>query len=307
MKIIPRNADLKNWSKLVPVDSDLLFFGKAARKLAERTAAPVLSAETARMQAWTLSNRSWYGYSLNKAAFAVILPRGGLETLDAEVIALLAAEQRRLGVPSLIRSKLLSRKLQGSFREAGEFRWITSESFRPLGRLDRISVMKSWLVQNEIHFYSSVSREKVPLQAMKLLKAVNMEKLLNTYSPFSGPNCLAASAAAITKKSKAATQWLHWEPLETLLRSRRYVSCGTVKPEPGDVLVFRKREVTVHSAFFLGQGLYFEKPGQDFYEPYRLERFTRWKAEWPGCSLVVYRPESVPVRTSRAHMGSVAP
>lgn len=39
-------------------------------------------------------------------------------------------------------------------------------------------------------------------------------------------------------------------------------------------------------------GLYFEKPGQDFYEPYRIEYFKRWQIEWPNTRLKIYRKNS---------------
>jgi hypothetical protein len=304
MKITPSNANLKSWSKQVPLRGDLLFFRRATRKLATRTSAPVLTAQEARAQAldiWKLSDRSWYGYSLNKATYAVFLPRGGVEVLDASLINQLGAEQARLGVPSLVRSELLSRSLKSCFREVGKFRWITSQAFWALNRSERIEVMNAWMIQNKIHFYESVALNKVPPQPLALLKAAKLSKLLNKYAKTSGPNCLAATAAAITRNPKFAQQWLHWGPLETLLRSRRFIACASSKPSPGDVLVFFRQGEAVHSAFYIGSGLYFEKPGQDFYEPYRIEHFAAWKKEWVGCSLTVYRQVRAPTRTERAH------
>jgi len=58
---------------------------------------------------------------------------------------------------------------------------------------------------------------------------------------------------------------------------------------PEDVLVFMRGSKAMHVAFFLGENLYFEKPGQDFYEPYRIERFDRWKLEWPKTTLSIWR------------------
>jgi hypothetical protein len=117
------------------------------------------------------------------------------------------------------------------------------------------------------------------------------ETLLNRFAAFSGPNCFAAVAGAIIDDSRLeiCSQWIHWASLERLLLQRDFQPVQSGEPRIGDVLAFAKERVPVHAAYFLGDGIYFEKPGQDFYEPYRVEFFDKWPEAWSGATLSIWR------------------
>lgn len=55
------------------------------------------------------------------------------------------------------------------------------------------------------------------------------------------------------------------------------------------MLVVREQRKLVHAAALVDPNWIFEKPGQDFYEPYRLLPRDKFAAEWPGARVEVYR------------------
>lgn len=293
MKITPSISDLRNWAKLAPADGDLLFFDKRYASLMKSMSAPVLTADEVRAQSlslWNLSARSWYGYALNRSKFAVHLPVGSLEHLKRDAIEELAQIQIKLSVPSLIHTKYLPDEIAQKFIKVGRYRWITSQAYRSLPDLDtRANVISSWMQQNEIHSYQSLRLDKLPTRARGFLKSVGLEKYLNTYAPISGPNCLATAAAVAGSNPTLVMQWLHWAPLKSFLKSQSYKSSEVESPNAGDILVFVKDSTATHAAFYIGDNLYFEKPGQDFYEPWRIEYFDRWESEWPDAKLSIFR------------------
>ncbi len=166
-------------------------------------------------------------------------------------------------------------------------RWITSWVWSRLSEQEKIDVLQRWFIQNEVSIYNSVEFLRLPIGVRSELSRIGYDKLLNRFQNVSGPNCFAAVAGAL-ENSDDFNNWTHWPELEKCLRSKDFkVVSGD--PKTRDVLIFEKNEVPVHAAYYLGSGLYFEKPGQDFYEPYRVEKLDEWSAAWPGSKLTVWR------------------
>jgi hypothetical protein len=128
-----------------------------------------------------------------------------------------------------------------------------------------------------------------PVQGV--LQRSGFKKLLNRYALTSGPNCLACAAAMATGGKYAleiANQWMHGPPFLSHLKTIGLKKTSNTNPRVGDVLVFSRSTEIVHAGYYLGEGIYFEKPGQDFYEPYRIEKFNSWKRHWPDSTLSIW-------------------
>ncbi|RYZ77725.1 MAG: hypothetical protein EOP05_00725 [Proteobacteria bacterium] len=293
MKITPTKYDLRDWAKLVPGHGDLLFFDKRHSSLMKSIGAPVLTADQVRAQSvsiWNLQARSWYGYALNNASYAVYLPSGVLDQLSRSNVKKIGEIQIKLGVPSLIETIDLPDEVRDTCLKIGKYSWITSKVFSAFkDNRTRAKVMRAWIKQNDVHLYDSQSWTDLPANAKRTLESIGLSKFLNTYAEYSGPNCFATVAAAIAAKPGLADQWLYWLPLKLFLKEQGYRIIKASPPQARDILVFIKGGVAIHAAVYLGENLYFEKPGQDFYEPWRVEHFDHWKAEWAGCKLSIFR------------------
>lgn len=295
MRIVPRKTDFQRWQKCIPLHGDLLFASANRKVLLERLDSPVLSAADAKAQAlsiWTLNYRSWYGYALNQAAYCVWVPRGTIETLGDSLQLKIAEEQIRIGVPTLISGKFISAALKKKFPKIQSRYWMTSESLQRLKTAERAAAVEAWFWQNEVLCYESAFPQDLPTGVRKELKRIGVDKLLNRYVGFSGPNCFASAAGAIAGKKNGISvreQWLHWPPFESYLSNTGFKKTSAKTPEVGDILVFLRDRLPVHAAYYLGDGYYFEKPGQDFYEPYRVEKFSDWQSAWPTERLAIWR------------------
>lgn len=294
MKIKPTDADFRSWTYEVPDDGDLLFFNLKNTDQLKELPGPVLTVSEAKAHSlthWNLSQRSWYSYALNRASHCAWLPRGGIEQLDRPLQTKIAKSQIRLEVPTLVASSHLSGDLKKILPAFGKYHWLTSATWKKLSVNKRIAALKEWYTQNEVSEYESLSFKELPEQARRQLKRVGFDSLLNRYASCSGPNCFAAVTGAIaTNQSIAlAKQWLHWEPLAKFLIESNFVKTKAKEAKQGDVLIFSRGKQVVHAAYYLGDGIYFEKPGQDFYEPYRVERLVNWQREWPDTTLTIWR------------------
>jgi len=207
---------------------------------------------------WSLNKRSWYGYALNQADYCVWLPTGALESFPAILRNQLLKEQTELNVPTII-----------------ENQWMTSFAWAQLSHEDQIQTMRSWALQNEVPEYESVALSELPNKVQTELARISYDIWINRFQSFSGPNCFATTAGTLVKD--VYTQWLHWPMLEKYLHEYRFKTVLTETPQTGDILVFTSDGSPIHAAYFLGEGFYFEKSGQDFYEPYRVALFQIWR------------------------------
>ena len=292
MRILPAERDFDRWRKCIPTQGDLVFFGSKGE--ATDLSVPVFTPDEVREQSlglWKLNDRSWYGYSLNQAKFAVWFPPGAIESLDQNMRAAIAKLQVKRKVPTLIAASKLSPALSRKIPAFAKFHWLTSSVWTSLSRSEQIDCMRAWFSQNGIIAYKSIEFTAMSSSVQKELRRLKFQNILNTYCDVSGPNCFGAVAGAISAKNhlKMAKQWLHWKPLERYLEKTGYKKVNAHDPQSRDVFVFFRGKQAVHAAYYLGDQLYFEKPGQDFYEPYRVEKFDKWKKEWSGTTLSIYR------------------
>ena len=293
MKIIPSESNFKKWTAIPPTVGDLIFLQERDLLLARRLGFPVYTTEEVRSQSltlWTLNQRSWYLYALNRASYCVWLPVGVLESLDPELLKKISAIQRRLEVPTLLPSSKLSSVARARCSHLGRYQWVTSKAWRDSTLNQKRELLQIWFKHNKIENYASRDLDQLPQLARSELRRIRLDSVLNTYLDSSGPNCFAAVASAISSGGKeAAQQWLHWKPLARFLRDQHYRVVKADSPIATDVLIFRRKAAFVHAAYFIGGGYYFEMPGQDFYEPYRVEKFESWRRAWPDSQLSIYR------------------
>lgn len=294
MKIVPSQTELKKWSLTFPKRGDLVFLDSESKKRLSSFPFPILTVDEVRdqnIELWTLNDRSWYGYSLNKADYCTWLPAGALEKSEGSIQQILAKVQIKLGVPTLLKSNLLTSQLNSKLLVCGKHYWLSSAAWKKLSSLEKIEVIRAWFKQNEIFTYKSVSYKELPQTSSKEIRKLGLKQVLNHYPSQSGPNCLAATAGAISSnfKKDIANQWMIVEPFLRYLKEKGFSETKVSQPLLGDVLLFYRKKQLVHSAYCIGDGFYFEKPGQDFYEPYRIEFFNNWKKEWPQCRLSIWR------------------
>lgn len=291
--LLPRSSDFYGWQRNIYDDGDLLFVTKKGLNALKPLKAVTFNSKEVRSQGhsiWSLNRRSWYGYALHRADYCAWVPPGIVESLSNSTQHALAEEQIHLGVPTLFQTSLVPKGLQKKLISVNDHSWLTSGCWNELSARERNAALRAWFVQNEIQIQSTHSFQKLPISVRNHLKKIECHLLLNTFADSSGPNCFAAVAGAISDafECKIYKQWLHWPTFERFLKEHRFVLRRNTEPQTGDVLLFFEGRKAIHAAYYLGYGFYFEKSGQDFYEPYRVVDFCRWDVEWPRTKLQIW-------------------
>lgn len=277
MKLKANRNEFEKWISCVPQDGDLIFLKIMDHSILKNHSFEILSKEqirTTHLNIWSLNNRSWYGYALSNSDYCLWLPSGELEGLSLSIKNFLMNEQIQIKVPTIIQN-----------------RWITSFIWNQMSLDEKIQIFDLWAIHNEIPEYDSVNINDLPTGPKYELERVTYNNILNQYSSFSGPNCFSTTASAIVNKNNVTIrhQWMHWPKLENYLIENDFIIINSLLPKVGDVLIFSRDNNPIHSSFYLGDGFYFEKTGQDFYEPYRIALFENWQKEWPETKLILWR------------------
>jgi hypothetical protein len=123
------------------------------------------------------------------------------------------------------------------------------------------------------------------------LRAAGLLSLIGTYADRSGPNCFGLAAAFAAAKGDGRSAWLHERWLHPAPFFSRLATAGYRKRSYDGsigIWVVERGNEAVHAAINLGNEWVFEKPGQSFYEPYRLLRRQDLRAEWPRHRISFY-------------------
>ena len=276
-KISPDLEILRAWSSLPPLRGDLVFCASAGteRELVA-LGFPVFSPEELRVQAldlWSLNYRSWYTYALKRARSCAFLAAGELDELPTKLRANLLKEQVKVGSGAVLGG-----------------RWMSAAHWAGLSDSERVEHLRKWHRRNDAAGGYPVYRPAVlSAEARASLENSGLFYLLNRYAPRSGPNCFAAALEWASGGRRGWQQlWLHPEPFLRGLQAEGFKTTRGLA-RAGDVLVVRKQRKPVHAAVLVDSEWIFEKPGQDFYEPYRLLPRKDFARDWPGARVEAYR------------------
>ncbi len=297
MKIRADEKDYRRWLACVPRDSDLVFLNGRAKEIS--LPVPLLTVDEVKgrnFELWSLNNRSWYGYALNRAAYCASMPKGAIEALDEKTLKHLATMQIQMDVRTVLPTAKLSKSVRSKVPSFSSHGWVTSHAWSLMSESERLECFGVWYSHSDIRYYETVEFDDLASPAQNELKRTGFVGRLNRFASTSGANCFATAAACISKRTGAAQvapvadEWLHFSALERHLASAGYGAVKARMPVARDVLVFSQKGKATHAAYVLTPDLYFEKPGQDFYEPYRIAKFANASREWPKSTVTVYRP-----------------
>lgn len=108
----------------------------------------------------------------------------------------------------------------------------------------------------------------------------HLEPFANRYSDRHGSNCLSATLFAATGHAWIAGEWVHPETFGNSLRRMGFVPSSKAA-DSGDIVVWSNRKgVVQHATFGLGNGLFFNKNGQTFFNPWKVIDWQELDAVW---------------------------
>lgn len=116
----------------------------------------------------------------------------------------------------------------------------------------------------------------------------HLSSLANRYSAMHGSNCLSAVLFAISGQAWIAGEWVHPQTFQRTLHQYGYAPCAK-EADSGDVVIWSNAEgIVQHASYCLGKGLFFNKNGQTFFNPWKVIDQHGLYSEWKPYSRTVY-------------------
>lgn len=116
----------------------------------------------------------------------------------------------------------------------------------------------------------------------------HLEAFANRYSSSHGGNCLSATLFTASGQDWIAGEWVHPETFWNSLQRLGFVQSNKA-PDRGDIAVWcNKKGVVQHASFCLGAGLYFNKNGQTFFNPWKIVDEQELNSVWGHLGKTVF-------------------
>ncbi|MBK3495087.1 hypothetical protein JFL43_09500 [Viridibacillus sp. YIM B01967] len=117
--------------------------------------------------------------------------------------------------------------------------------------------------------------------------------IANTYGTTSGANCLAAALFAVSGKGSEwlLQEWVHQQAFLNGLKQCGYEAFEEdTQLMAGDVVAWLDdNEVIQHAAYYIGNGLFFNKQGQTIFNAWKIMKQEELIKKWPGMRMNIYR------------------
>ena len=114
----------------------------------------------------------------------------------------------------------------------------------------------------------------------------------NTFGHLQGANCLATVLFAISKGKQEwfIYEWIHQKTFLEMLNQFHYEEFLGEALHQGDIVIWKdENDIIQHAAYYIGEGLYFNKHGQTMFNPWKILSKKELYKEWEHLTLVNYR------------------
>lgn len=149
------------------------------------------------------------------------------------------------------------------------------------------SLKKQLLTTMVYEWWDQGECEEVPMSLPSFLKPY-----ANTFGHLQGANCLATVLFAISKGKQEwfIYEWIHQKTFFEKLKQYHYEETLIEVPHQGDIVIWKdENDLIQHAAYYIGEGLYFNKHGQTMFNPWKILSKEKLYKEWEHLTLVNYR------------------
>lgn len=300
---------LTDWNKKVLPNFDLLFFTDENKLLIDHLDSNVLVMSANKFYRNTYFNNfdtlnSYQAWQINEdVAYVCIVHPDNLITLEAPVREKLFRIQKEVNSGLIFNWDLIAEEIEHNSSLLQLFSPYIfdykSEQYLAIqySLWNKLSteLQHGFLMKVANDFVHDVALEDEQLQSF-MNEYPHIAPYFNAFSNFNGANCFASTLAAISG-SDADIDWLitKWVEAESLLY-RLILNHYTLKSPslidllPRDVLLWKDNNNNViHSAFYLGNGYFFNKHGQSFFTPWQIIKLNHLTEMWGKEGIHIYR------------------
>lgn len=296
---------MKRWQDIFVPDEDYFFFEKKPIycKVEERNAVHIPLDKRTAFLIWNVRKEASYIARISNEEFS---------TLGNQIQKQILREQVRLQRGFIFEVHHLKAIFQNGnqINEIEWGAWLERYAF---------SYEKKQLIILQGHMWRELSGQLRILLLLRIAERFVQEKsvfidgliknhimpYINQFIDKNGPNCLAATLAAIEtdkeKSEKYINEWMQPNTFSQILQGKNFEEIDTTFIQEGDVLVWKQDGLIVHACYTLTHNLVFNKDGQTMFNPYQCITLEQVKRNWEHVlerkgRFVVYRKSTLPTR-----------
>lgn len=116
----------------------------------------------------------------------------------------------------------------------------------------------------------------------------------NTFGHYQGANCLAAVLFAISKGKQEwfIYEWIHQKTFLEKLSHYHYEEFPNEGLQEGDIVIWKdENDIIQHAAYYVGEGVFFNKHGQTMFNPWKILSKNELYKECEHLMFVTYRQQ----------------
>lgn len=275
---------IKKWQNLFVPDEDYFFFEKkpAFCKVEERNSVHIPLNKKTAFLTWNVRNEAFYIARMSNEEFL---------TLNNEIQGQILREQVRLQRGFIFEVHKLREIFQNSVRinQIEWVSWLERHTFSFENKELIILQGHMWKeLSEQLRIFLLIHVAEMFVQEQSVLiddfMKNNISPYINQFIDKNGPNCLAATLAAIeTDKEKAKeyiNEWMQPNTFLQILCNKKFEEIETKIIQEGDVLVWEQDGLIVHACYALTDNLVFNKDGQTMFNPYQCITVGQVMRNW---------------------------
>lgn len=288
MKIKPTKKVLLSWMDSYVPEKDLFFLSK------EQLNNEIDLKDVLLMPIDEFYNHSTYGqlnylnsyeyWNIKNAQYVIIAEKEWIESRSVEVKQLIlnSQVQRERGLVLPVSFIQEIEKIPSSYVVNGHV-VIQRSMWEKLDESSKEQLLTTMVYE----WWDKGECEESPMSLPSFLKP-----FANTFGRFQGANCLAAVLFAISKGKQEwfIYEWIHQKTFLEKLNQYHYEEFSGEVLHQGNIVIWKdENDIIQHAAYYIGEGLYFNKHGQTMFNPWKILSKEELYKEWEHLTLVNYR------------------
>src|SRR5690625_244857 len=300
---------LNDWAKKVLPYFDLLFFTDENKSFINHLDSNVLVMSARDFYRDTYFNdfdtlNSYQAWQItNDVSHVCIVHPDNLLTLESDIREKMFRVQKEINSGLVFKWDLIAKQIENSKSLLQLFSPYVFEYKSEKYLMVQYSLWKQLTTELKYGFLMSVAKDfvhdvEIDHKQMEefVQKYPHIAPYFNTFSNLNGANCFASTLAAFSE-SDVDTDWLITKRVtaESLLYSLKlhnYIlkSDSLIELLPNDVLLWKDHNNNIlHSAYYLGNGYFFNKHGQTFISLWKIIQVNHLLDAWGKYSIHIYR------------------
>lgn len=288
MKIKPTKKVLLSWMDSYAPEKDLFFLSK------EHLNNEIDFKDVLLMPIDEFYNHSTYGqlnfvnsyeyWNIKNAQYVIIAEKDWIESISVEIKQFILNSQvqseRGLVLPVSFIQEI--EKIPSDYVVNGHV-VIQRSMWEKLGESSKEQLLTTMVYE----WWDKGECEESPMSLPSFLKP-----FANTFGHHQGANCLATVLFAISKGKQEwfIYEWIHQKTFLEKLKQYHYEEFLGELLHQGDIVVWKdENEIIQHAAYYIGEGLYFNKHGQTMFNPWKILSQKELYKEWEHLTSVKYR------------------